>query len=103
MIIEHTSSWQCSTITRCASILKFLAKFDNARFLVMHWQDEAGQYDEFAAREMTFAAVRKLCRERGSYSVPSSNTILYLHQNKFRNIAGLEKFTACKVAALPTK
>ena len=51
----------------------------------------------FAPRQMTRSAVLRICRERGVFSLPSCNTILYLHQQKFSNISGLEAYTACKV------
>eukprot|EP00873_Tetraselmis_striata_P017283 jgi/Tetstr1/437547/TSEL_026219.t1 len=64
-----------------------------------HDESEAAE-DGFSERDMTFRVVQELCRTRGVYTVPACNTILYLHQQNFRNVRGLDQYVACKVLHL---
>uniref|UniRef100_A0A061QW97 Outer row dynein assembly protein n=1 Tax=Tetraselmis sp. GSL018 TaxID=582737 RepID=A0A061QW97_9CHLO len=57
-------------------------------------------HDSFEAKDMNARDIRRICRERGSFSVPSCTTILYLHQQKFKTVSGLEEYKACKVLHL---
>ena len=45
---------------------------------------------------MSSKRLKEICKERGHYSTPHLNDILYFHYKGFRKIENLEPYTGCK-------
>ncbi|GAX75104.1 hypothetical protein CEUSTIGMA_g2548.t1 [Chlamydomonas eustigma] len=63
--------------------------------------EDCGDFDADGARTMTRKVVQQLLRgASGTYVTPQFNTTLYLNNQGFRSIQGLEDYTGCKVLHL---